>query len=327
MDLDEAATELYGVALDDFMATRTRLVAQARAAKDRPLATAIAALKKPTRSAWLLNLLSRRSSDVLAELGELAGRLAAAHRAGDLAALRALGTERTALVGRLSAAAVNAAAHGYRATEAVKGEVSDTLSAAIADPEVRSELLAGRLVKAHVYSGFGLPTMPVLAPGLAPSEPRSADELAPPAAGQIGPEDVARRAAEGVDRHAAEDVVRHAAEDAERHVAEDVDRRAAEAAREQAERLVAEASDDLRRARAGYQLAAEREVEARERLDRASQEVADLRAELRAAEDAEVAVRRAATDAADGVHEARGAVQQAEQALAEASRRLAAGER
>lgn len=293
VDLDEAAAELYGVDLDDFMAARTRLVAQARAAKDRPLATAVTALKKPTRSAWLLNLLSRRSPDDLSRLEELAGRLATAHHAGDLAALRALGAERTKLVGQLSAAAVDTGGErGYQATEAVKGEVNSTLSAAVADPVTRTELLAGRLVKAHVYSGFGLPAMGAFAPGEAPSEPTAAAEPTTPL-----------------------------------HTPEDAERRAAQAARQRAEQLVREASDELRRARAGYQEATRLESDARERLDRASQEVADLRAELRAAEDAEVVARRTATEAADGVHEARGAVQQAERALADATRQLASGER
>ena len=294
VDLDEAAAELYGVDLDEFMAARTRLVAQARTAKDRPLATAIAALKKPTRSAWLLNLLSRRSADDLSQLKELAGRLATAHHAGDLAALRALGAERTKLVGQLTAAGVGAGAErGYQATEAVRGEVNSTLSAAVADPDTRTDLLAGRLVKAHVYSGFGLPVMGAFTPGEAPSEPPAAAEPAEPTAAL--------------------------------HTSEDAERRAAEAARQRAEQLVREASDELRRARAGYDEAIRLESEARERLDRASQEVADLRAELRAAEDAEVVARRTATEAADGVHEARGAVQQAERALADATRELAAG--
>lgn len=296
MDLDEAAAELYGVDLDDFMAARTRLVAQARTAKDRPLATAVAALKKPTRSAWLLNLLSRRSPDDLTRLEELAGRLATAHHAGDLAALRALGTERTKLVGRLSTAAVDAGTErGYQATEAVKGEVSSTLSAAVADPDTRTELLAGRLAKAHAYSGFGLPTIPAVTPGEAPSELKVMAEPADSTPKQVSPEDA--------------------------------ERQAAQVARQRAEQLVREASDQVRRARAGYEEATRLESEARERLDRASQEVADLRAELRAAEDAEVAARRTATEAADGVHEARGAVQQAERALADATRQLAVDER
>ena len=44
MDLETAADELYGVDPDEFVPTRTRLVQQARAAKDRPLATAIAVM-------------------------------------------------------------------------------------------------------------------------------------------------------------------------------------------------------------------------------------------------------------------------------------------
>ncbi|MFT4224904.1 hypothetical protein [Micropruina sp.] len=296
MDLDEAAAELYGVDLDDFMAARTRLVAQSRTAKDRPLATAVAALKKPTRSAWLLNLLSRRSPDDLNQLEELAGRLATAHHAGDLAALRALGAERTKLVGQLTATAVAVGAErGYQATEAVKGEVNSTLSAAVADPDTRTELLAGRLAKAHVYSGFGLPAIGAFTPGEAPSEPMAAAEPAEPATAL--------------------------------HTPEDAERQAAVAARQRAEQLVREASDELRRARAGSDEATRLESEARERLDRASQEVADLRAELRAAEDAEVVARRTATEAADGVHEARGAVQQAERALADATRQLAVDDR
>lgn len=291
MDLDEAAAELYGVDLDDFMAFRTRLVAQARAAKDRPLATAVGELKKPTRSAWLLNLLSRTSQGELTQLGELAGRLAEAHRAGDLAALRALGAERTKLVGRLSVAAVEAGMQrGYRATEAVKGEVNDTLSAAVADPETRAELLSGQLVKPHVYSGFGLPSIPASTPGQAPPAPSRTAERAESTTDQVDPADA--------------------------------DQRALEASRRRAEQLVREASERLRQARVDLKEANRLDADARIGLDRASQEVADLRAELRAAEDAEGAARRAATEAADGVHEARSAVQLAERSLADATREL-----
>lgn len=291
MDLDEAAAELYGVDLDDFMATRTQLVAQARAAKDRPLAAALGGLKKPTRSAWLLNLLSRTLQDELAQLGELAGRLAEAHQAGDLAALRALGAERTKLIGRLSAAAVDAGTQrGYRATEAVKGEVNDTLSAAVADRETRTELLSGRLVKPHVYSGFGLPSIPAFTLGRVPSAPSPTAQPAESTTGRV-------------DRA-------------------DADRRALEATRRRAEQLVREASEQLRQARVDLEEANRLDADARNGLDRASQEVADLRAELRAAEDAEGAARRAATEAADGVHEVRSAVQQAERSLADATREL-----
>jgi len=49
-DLEAAARELYALAPEEFVAARTRLVREARAAKDRALATEIGALRKPTRT-------------------------------------------------------------------------------------------------------------------------------------------------------------------------------------------------------------------------------------------------------------------------------------
>lgn len=282
MDLDEAAAELYAADPDGFVAARTELVARARAAKDRPLATALGALKKPTRSAWLVNLLSRAPAADLGRLGVLAERLAEAHRSGDLAALRTLGAERTRLVDELCATAVAAGAeHGYPATEAVKAEVSATLAAAVADPETRAEVLAGRLVKARVYSGFGLPDM------IAAGTPRT--------------------------REPATDSPESAHDERER---------VGDEARQRAQAEVHRADERVRQARSALERASRAETDTRERLDRASQEVADLRMELRAAEAAEVTARNAATEAADELHEARALVQQAERDLAQATRAL-----
>ncbi|MFT4294731.1 MAG: hypothetical protein QM582_04895, partial [Micropruina sp.] len=270
MDLDRAAAELYGVDLDDFMAVRTRLVAQARADKDRPLATAVAALKKPTRSAWLVNLLVRDVPERLRLLADLAERMAAAHQGLDVQALRALGAERQELVNALTADAVQAGARrGYQATEAVRTEVAGTLAAAVADAAALTEVLAGRTVKPLVYSGFGFPL------------------TAPPAPA----ESVGTEATAGTD---------------EPGTASD---RAAHEARRLARATVAQATESLRRARAGQERAEAAESDARQSLDRASQEVADLRAELRRAEQAETDARRTAGEAADRLHDARAGVQ------------------
>jgi hypothetical protein len=294
MDLDEAAAELYGTDLDDFMAARTRLVAHARADKDRPLATAVAGLKKPTRSAWLVNLLTRDASERLGRLSDLAGQMAAAHQGLDVQALRALGAERQQLVSVLTADALAAGAQrGYQATEAVRAEVAGTIAAAVADAGTLAEVLAGRTVKPLSYSGFGFPLMA----GAAPAPTPAAEDPAP------ATED---KAATADDPDASSDPAREA-------------RRQAEAALEQA-------TQALQQARADVQQADAAASDAGERLDRASQEVADLRAELRRAEETETAARRAAGEAADRLHDARTGVQQAEQALAEAARALAAVE-
>ena len=286
MDLDAAADELYGLDPDAFMPARTALVATARAAKDRALASALGALRKPTRSAWLVNLLARDAADRLRQLDELAGRLAAAHQKLDIATLRELGGERQQLVAALTASAVAAGAgRGYQATESVRTEVNQTLSAAIADPDSRAEVLAGRVVKAHVYSGFGF--------ALA-ADPVLRAEVSPDAADKAPPPDIAD---DGADQRAA-------------------------LARRRAQEVVDAATATLVEARNALRAAQQVDAEEHAGLDRAAQEVADLRTELRAAEASEMAARQRANEASDRLHEARGAVQRGEQALSEAARAL-----
>ncbi|MFT3832676.1 MAG: hypothetical protein QM711_05060 [Micropruina sp.] len=284
MDLDAAADELYGLDPDAFMPARTALVASARAAKDRPLASAIGALRKPTRSAWLVNLLARDAPDRLRQLDELAGRLAAAHQKLDMTALRELSGERQQLVAALTASAVAAGSdRGYQATEAVRTEVNQTLSAAIADAVSRAEVLAGRVVKAHVYSGFGFALSTGPASVAETTSPAAADGAPPP---------------------------------------EIADQRAAALARRRAQEMVDAATAALVEARNALRTAQQVDAEAHAGLDRAAQEVADLRTELRAAEASEMAARQRANEAADQLHEARGAVQRGERALSEAARAL-----
>ena len=57
--LSEAATELYASDLETFTERRAVLAARARAAGERSVAKEIAGLRKPTRSAWVINRLVR----------------------------------------------------------------------------------------------------------------------------------------------------------------------------------------------------------------------------------------------------------------------------
>ena len=63
MDLETATDELYALSPDEFIERRQQLVAEARKAQDRELATQIGKLRRPTRSAWLINLLARQEPD------------------------------------------------------------------------------------------------------------------------------------------------------------------------------------------------------------------------------------------------------------------------
>lgn len=265
MDLETAADELYGVDPDEFVPTRTRLVQQARAAKDRPLATAIAALKKPTRSAWLVNLL-RDDRAAGESLTALAGRLAKAHQSVDLVALREVGAERQKLVDDLTRRAVAAGAErGYVATEAVRLEVQGTLSAAVADASVLTEVLSARVLKAQVYSGFGF-TMPLAAPATAPpaaGAPSSDDADAEAQKAGLAQQALAEATDRLLEARTALDRVQATADEAtavlDRASQEVADLRAelrrAEQAEDKARQAATQAADDVHDARTAVQQA------------------------------------------------------------------------
>ena len=73
--LADAKAELYQADPDDFMARRGELVAQAREAGETAVAKQIGALRKPTRSAWVVNRLVRADPEVTARLAALAAEL------------------------------------------------------------------------------------------------------------------------------------------------------------------------------------------------------------------------------------------------------------
>jgi hypothetical protein len=154
--LDEVAEELYGVPPEEFVPARTAARDRARKAGDKDLATAIAALPKPTTAAWVCNLLVRRQPQEVtqrAELGEML-RQAQANLSGDQ--LRQLGQQRNQVVAALARQARGLAhAEGHDVSSAVAEQVESTLRAAVVDPDAGEALAAGRLTTALTYSGLG----------------------------------------------------------------------------------------------------------------------------------------------------------------------------
>ncbi len=156
MDLDDVAEELYGLHPDAFVPARDEAVARAREAGDRDLARAIGHLRRPTRAAWLANLLARHRADQLDGLLALAGDLVDAQRSLDGGALRALSAQRRRLVGAMAREGGRLAAQaGDTATESVVRDLEGILDAALADPAVADEVRSGRLTRTVSYSGFG----------------------------------------------------------------------------------------------------------------------------------------------------------------------------
>lgn len=143
---------LYGVKPEEFTARRTELAAAAKKRGDAATAKRISAARRPTTAAWVVNQLVHSNGDVKHSLTDLGERLRAAHAAMDGAAIRELSAEQRSLVDQLARAAFEGADVG-NPSATLREDVTATLQAAIADPDVADRL--GRLAKAEQWSGFG----------------------------------------------------------------------------------------------------------------------------------------------------------------------------
>ena len=155
-ELDDIADELYSGPPSDFIAHRDAAAKAARSDGDRDLAKQITELRKPTVSAWLMNLLVRDDPGFADQVVALGEGLRDAERSLDGPALRELTTQRRALVRSLTARARKLAQpSGQRIGDSVTQELDATLTAALADPQVAREVTSGRLTAAREYAGFG----------------------------------------------------------------------------------------------------------------------------------------------------------------------------
>ncbi|HME48431.1 hypothetical protein [Mycobacterium sp.] len=149
---DDGLDELYGVKPEDFTALRSRLAAEAKGRGDVGASKAISASRKPTTAAWVVNRLALEDRQAKRRLADLGERLRAAHAAMDGDHIRELSAEQRTLIHDLARSAFDRA--GLKdPPAALRDDVTDTLQAAIADPDIADRL--GRLAKAQRYSGFG----------------------------------------------------------------------------------------------------------------------------------------------------------------------------
>jgi hypothetical protein len=275
---------LYELPPERFIAARDEAVEAARLAGDRGAASAIAALRRPTVAAWLVNLLARRRPELVAELLELGEALRRAQRdlRGD--ELRELSTRRRAAVGGLVAQARRLAREAGRSgrENLPLGDVEATLSAALAEPELAEAVRAGTLTKATGYAGFGeqpRPRLRVIDGGRAADRRdggRPDKAAADAEAGKAKGKRAARPSAE--EKAAAEQAAREAAEAARTKAkAAEAELRSAERAERDAARALAELTkqlDELRDRQAQAQLDLR---QARLRLKTAQREAARVR--------------------------------------------------
>lgn len=162
-ELNAIADELYALRPDAFAAARDEQVRKARAEKQATLARALSQLRRPTQSAWLINLLWRNQRELMEQLLQLAQDLsqAQAHASGpELHRLTALRRQLEAALVRGARSLAETA--GVSVTASMEREAQETLAAALARTDVADEIRTGRLVKPASYAGFGtlLPAMP-----------------------------------------------------------------------------------------------------------------------------------------------------------------------
>jgi hypothetical protein len=172
--VQEAVDELYAADPDEFVARRGALAKQAREAGDAPAAKRISALRKPTRSAWVVNQLVRCEPGSTAQLTKLGEELRLAQEALDGAAIRELSQRRRDLVDGLTRQAFAVTAQ-QSPPAALRDEVVATLGAALVDPEVARQLAAGTLDRAVQSSGFGSAESPTLTAVPRPAGGRRSD--------------------------------------------------------------------------------------------------------------------------------------------------------
>jgi multidrug resistance efflux pump len=154
-ELDDIVRELYVLPPTDFVAARNELVRQARAAGSRAIAERLQQLRRPTRSAWLVNLLASDSA-AMQRLSALGRELRDAQTGLAGAELRSLAEQRRHLINDLmDRARAYAEEADVRLTPAVLSEVEATLQAALVDLAGALTIRNGRLVRPLSHSGFG----------------------------------------------------------------------------------------------------------------------------------------------------------------------------
>ncbi|MFB0617634.1 hypothetical protein [Streptomyces sp. Y20] len=299
MDLDAVTDELYGLRPEEFVAARDRRARDARTAGDQDLAKAVGALRRPSRAAWVSNLLVRRQPEEVRSLLGLGEELRRAHRELDGARLRRLASRQNEVIGALARQARQLAAQaGHPVGEDVQRAVEETLHAVLADSGAARDWAAGRLVR-PLSATAGFP---------AADEALLRRRPTPPAA---GPQQPARSEDRTPDKN------KTRARDEDENRTRDKDRaRDAEHRRRLAEarELAREAERELRAREDEAGAAGQAVREAGVRVTEAEERVRELRGRLRHAEEEQ---RRARA----GEQEARERARQADRTAREARRR------
>jgi hypothetical protein len=265
--LESAIAEVYGGPLEDFVRRRDSLAKELRSAGDRESASRVKGLRKPSRTAWALNLGAREAIEPL--VAAVAGTLEAQAGGGDVRAATA--TLRSAVREFASEAARAAQRAGHRIEP---GALANPVLAVLGRPDSFNELRGGYLVEIPEAGGLDLlATLPT--PSGSPLAPVIRRE--PPAADSPQPAVLESARAAALQAASALADVRVHAEDAQRAL------RDAESKVHAAEERVRQAGEEERAARKLCDRAREDAVSAAARLLKAESAAAEAERRLEGA--------------------------------------------
>lgn len=168
MDVPPAAEFLFELKPEEFTTERDRLAKELKKSGEDEEAAAVKALKRPTVTAYALNLVARRYGGLIENVLAAGERMRTATSRGKMDEAKA---ERQKAIAEITSQAAGLMAEEDRpVTAQVREKITETLLAAATDDETRDSLKSGTLLKEAVPSGFGGP--------IASFEPESGDDAA-----------------------------------------------------------------------------------------------------------------------------------------------------
>ena len=179
-ELETAVVAVYRGPLEEFISRRDALAKELRAAKRREDADRVKALRKPSRTAWVLDNIVHEDPLVLDQLTAAIGAAQTVHSGADLRA--ALDNVRTA-IRDVAAAGARVAIRAGQPIDA--SALVTAVHAVIGETSAFNDLRAGRLVEVPAGGGLDIlsaitisvPSPPSIAPS---SQPIAAPIPAPP---------------------------------------------------------------------------------------------------------------------------------------------------
>jgi hypothetical protein len=151
----KSASDLYGLALEQFTAERNDLVKRLKVDGDKEAAARVGKLRKPTLPAWAVNQLVRTQPKQIKALFATGDAVARAQGKGQADKLReAAADQREQLAELMDRAEGLLDADGRTLAAGVLERVSETLRAAAIDPECRAQVQDGCLTRELRFTGL-----------------------------------------------------------------------------------------------------------------------------------------------------------------------------